>query len=323
LFCHVHAYRVFLRELDPINAAARKAFKRWKDAALDLEKLEHDLHLKKRCLVRDKIRLDKTIAARDAYFKLLRIKKYAKKSRWTVKRTWFKDRLNSDRAKARSRRTTIMNKKTRIAMRKTEVEALKAAYWAKKQLSLQSARLVAAFKHLLDAPWNRFDAERVRLANVLGRSSLDIASKITRFLDQNPHVYATSKQDFEGICPPWLANTNTIEGIFGLCRPVLDKAKRFSRSRQSIAILDLLRLKHNLSHPNTGPRVNETPLQRAGVISRYDDYLDAIYPLNQLKLSVGDHDANGSEYHADSTFSMIDGHNLRNIFGTSTNAKVS
>jgi hypothetical protein len=323
LFCHVHAYRVFLRELDPINVAARKAFKRWKDASLDIEKLEHDLHLKKRCMVRDQIRLDKTIAARDAYFKLLRIKKYAKKSRWTVKRTWFKDRLNSERSKARSRRTTITNKQTKIAKRMIELEALKAAYWTKKQLSLQSARLVAAFKHLLDAPWDRFDAERVRLANVLGRSSLDIAGKIMRFLDQNPHVHATSKQDFEGICPPWLANTNTIEGIFGLCRPVLDKAKRFSRSRQSIAILDLLRLKHNLSHPNTGPRVKETPLQRAGVISRYDDYLDAIYPLDQPRLPARDHDGNDSEYNGFSTFSMIAGHNVRNVFGTSVNAKTS
>ncbi len=306
LFCHIHAYRVFLRELDPINAAARKALKRWKDAAQDLEKLEHDLRLKKRCSVRDEIRIDKTIAARDAYYKQQRIKKYSRKSRWTVKRTWFKDRLNFDRAKARSRRTTITNKQTKIAKQKTEVEAMKAAYWAKKQTSLQSARLVAAFKRLLDAPWERFDAERVRLANVLGRSSLEIAGKISRFLKQNPHVYATSKQDFEGICPPWLANTNTIEGIFGLCRPVLDKAKRFSRSRQSIALLDLLRLKHNLSRPNTGPHVNETPLQRAGVNSRYKDYLDAVFPLDHELFLMGNGDQGYTGGHLSPPISEIE-----------------
>jgi hypothetical protein len=277
LFCHVHAYRVFLRELNPINAAARKAFNRWKDAAQDLEKLEHELLLKKRCLARDEIRLDKTIAARDAYYQQQGIKKSNKKALWTAERTRFKDRVGNDRAKSRSRRTTIKNKQTKIAKRKTEIEALKAIFWEKKQVSLQSARLVAAFKRMLDAPWKRFEGERVRLANVLGSSSLEIAGKISRFLTQNPYVCATSKKDFEGICPPWLANTNTIEGIFGLCRPVLDKAKRFSQSPQSIAIFELLRLKYNMTPPNTGPHVLESPMQRAGVNSRYKDYLDALY----------------------------------------------
>jgi hypothetical protein len=280
LFCHVHAYRVFLREIEPINAAARKAWKKWSEASQDIDKLKHELLLKKRCLVRDEKRLAKLIEARDMYYKEHGIKKYSKKAAWTPERVWFKNQLDLDRVKARSRRTTIKNKQAKIAKRTTEMEALKAAYWEKKQASLQSARLVAAFKRLLDAPWEQFDTERVRLANVLGRSSLEIAGKITRFLEQNPHVHATSKQDFETICPPWFANTNTIEGLFGICRPVLDKAKRFGQSRQSIALLDLLRLKHNMSPPNTGPHVHESPLQRAGVNSPYKDYLDALYPVN-------------------------------------------
>ena len=280
LFCHVHAYRVFLREIEPINAAARKSWKKWNEASQDLESLKHDLLLKKRCLVRDETRLAKMIEARDMYYKEHDIKKYAKKAAWTPEREWFKNQLDLDRVKARSRRTTIKNKQAKIAKRTAEVEALKTIYWEKKQVSLQSARLVAAFKRLLDAPWGQFDDERVRLANVLGRSTLDIAGKITRFLELNPHVYATSKQDFEIICPPWFANTNTVEGLFGECRPVLDKSKRFGQSRQSMALLELLRLKHNMSPPNTGPHVHESPLQRAGVNSAYKDYLDALYPLN-------------------------------------------
>jgi hypothetical protein len=294
LFCHVHAYRVFLRDLDPINATARTAFERWQDAAQDLEQLQYELHLKKRCLERDEGRLVKTIAARDAYYRQQGIKKYAKKAVWTVERTWFKNRLEIDRAKARSRHKTIENKQVKIAKRTPEVEALRTTYWEKKQVSLQSARLIAAFKRLLDTPWARFDAERARLANVLGRSSLDIAGKIMRFLDQNPNVYATSKQDFEAICPPWLSNTNTIEGIFGLCRPVLDKAKRFSQSPQSIAILELLRLKYNMTPPNTGPHVLESPLQRAGVNSRYKDYLDALYPSSLQPGSMTDSITSGA-----------------------------
>ncbi len=280
LFCHVHAYRVFLRELDPIHAAARNAFKRWKAVAQDLDVKKHDLQLKKKCLVRDEARLARTITARDAYHRQYGIKKYAKKVTWTKKRLDFKERLENDRAKARSRRKTIQHKQAKIAKLFPEVEALQAAYWEKKHVSLQSARLVAAFKRLLDTPWNRFEAERVRLANVLGKSSFEIAGKISRFLELNPHVCATSMQGFEIICPPWLSNSNTIEGIFGLSRPVLDKAKRFCRSRQSIAILDLLRLKHNLSRPNTGPHVHESPLQRAGITPRYADYLDALFSLD-------------------------------------------
>jgi hypothetical protein len=323
LFCHVHAYRVFLRELNPINAAARKAFNRWKDATQDLERLEHELLLKKRCLARDEIRLDKTIAARDAYYQQQGIKKYNKKAPWTAERTRFKDRVVNDRAKLRSRRTTIKNKQTKIAKRITEIKALKAIFWEKKQVSLQSARLVAAFKRMLDAPWKRFEGERVRLANVLGSSSLEIAGRISRFLTQNPYVCATSKKDFEGICPPWLANTNTIEGIFGLCRPVLDKAKRFSRSRQSIALLDLLRLKYNLSRPNTGPHVNETPLLRAGVNSRYKDYLDAIYPLEQQAGLMINLDESHTGRNESPMISMVHTFSANNFLGTHTIGKMS
>lgn len=289
LFCHVHAYRVFLREIEPINAAARKAWKKWSEASRDLKNLKHDLLLKKRCLARDENRLNKAIKARDEYYQEHGIKKYSKKATCAPEREWFKKQLDLDRVKVRSRRITIRNKQAKIAKRTTEMEALKAAFWEKKQASLQSARLVAAFKRLLDAPWEQFDAERERLANVLGKSSLEIAGKITRFLEQNPHVCATSKQDFETICPPWFANTNTVEGLFGGCRPVLDKAKRFGQSRQSLALLDLLRLKHNMSPPNTGPHVHESPLQRAGVNSAYKDYLDALYPLSsQQNLMIDD-----------------------------------
>jgi hypothetical protein len=280
LFCHVHAYRVFLREIDPINAAAKKAWTRWHDANQALMDLEHELRLKKRCLTRDETRLAKVIVARDAFYVQQGIKKYSKKAAWTAERIMFKKQLDNDRVAVRSRKQTISNKQKKIAGIISEVDALKSVYWEKKQKSLQSARLVSGFKRMLDAPWERFEAERVRFAFVLARSSLDIARKISRFMELNPHVCATSKQEFETICPPWLANTNTIEGFFGGCRPVLDKAKRFGRSAQSSAFLNILRLKHNLSPPNTGPHRHESPLLRAGVTSRYKDYLDALYPLN-------------------------------------------
>jgi len=313
LFCHVHAYRVFLREIDPINAAARKAWKRWRDADQDLEKLKHELFLKKRSLVRDEDRLAKVVAARDAFYQQHDIKKYTKIVAWTAERTWFKKRLENDRAKARSRRITIRNKQAKIAKRMPEVATLKAAYWEKKQLSLQSAKLVALFKRLLDAPWERFDAERVRLASVLGRSSMEIASKIARFMELNPHVHATSVQDFETICPPWFANTNTIEGIFGLCRPVLDKAKHFDDSPQSSAILEILRLKNNLSPPSTGPHQHESPLQRAGVNPRYTDYLDALFPLDRR----GDSRSEGIEIEPETGSKPLKAGELRSIVAES------
>jgi hypothetical protein len=286
LFCHVHAYRVFLREIDPINAAARKACVRWRNAVQAQKDLEHEVRLKKRCLSRDETRLDKVIVARDAFYVQHGIKKSSKITTWAAERKWFNEQTNIDRTKVRSRKQTISNKRKKLATMITEVEALKSTYWEKKQKSLQSARLVSGFKRMLDTPWERFEAERVRFAFVLAKSSLDIARKISRFMQLNPHVCATSKQEFEAICPPWLANTNTIEGFFGGCRPILDKAKHFGRSAQSTALLDIFRLKNNLSSPNTGPHRHESPLQRAGVTSRYNDYLDALFPLNQSTYSM-------------------------------------
>jgi hypothetical protein len=223
LFCHVHAYRVFLREIDPINAAAKKAWSRWHDADQALRDLEHELQLKRRCLVRDEERLDKVIVARDAFYMQHGIRKYSKNATWVTERVRFKKQLDNERATVRSRKQTMSNKRKKIAGMRPEVEALKSVYWEKKQKSLQSARLVSGFKRMLDTPWEGFEAERVRFAFVLARSSLDIAHKIVRFMELNPHACATSKQESETICPHGLRTRTRSRASLGDAGPFLTR----------------------------------------------------------------------------------------------------
>jgi len=79
------------------------------------------------------------------------------------------------------------------------------------------------------------------------------------------------------------ANTNGIEGIFGIMRPLLNQARLFYDTPQSEAILEIFRFKYNFSKPRTGPNRYQSPLERCGVHSRYKTYLDALFPNQSLE----------------------------------------
>jgi transposase len=80
LFCHVHAHRVFLKELDPLHSKARKAYSALKKQKEKLAEVKHELKKKKRCLKRDEKRLERVTRERDAYYQQQGIKKYSKKA---------------------------------------------------------------------------------------------------------------------------------------------------------------------------------------------------------------------------------------------------
>ncbi len=280
LFCHVHAHRVFLKELLPLHSKAKKAYSALKKNKVKLAEVKHELSKKKRCLERDEARLQRAIQMRDAFYQQKGIKKYSRKTKWTTKRLKLANKLNHERVDVRSRKKTIESKKARILKLEAKIAPLKTKFWEKKQVSLQSARLVEQFKRVLATPAAGFDRAISRYLEILARSAYPVAKRILRFLKLNPHVFSTSIEELEVVCPSWQANTNIIEGIFGISRPLLDKARRFHNSPQSKALMEIFRLKHNLTPPFTGPNRHESPLTRAGTRSRHESYLDALFPGN-------------------------------------------
>ena len=128
------------------------------------------------------------MAGRDAYHAANNIKKYSKKARWTAERTWFKENINNQRARVRSRKKTIEVIKKWIIKLESEIKVAKTTYWAKKQQSLQSARLVNRFKEVLKSPAAGFKSRMERFLEVLDSSQFPVAKRILKFLKNNPHV---------------------------------------------------------------------------------------------------------------------------------------
>lgn len=279
LLCHVHSYRIFLKDADIYHRAAADALKSLKKAEDTLVKAKHELALKRRQLrrLRDKVRRIET--EYDLYRSVHGVKKYSKKARWTTERCNIVKRLNIARSCLRSKIGTVKNKDGRVNDLIVESETKHQAYMEKKQISLQTGRLLSMFRHLLSCQQKEFDAVRGHLIAALKRSSCPIAGKMLKFINDNPQLQPATGIDLDASCDGFNMCTNMVESFFGIARPLLDKARRFAESDQSEALLEIFRLQVNLSSPFTGPNKQTTPLERAGVHSGYQNYLDALFAV--------------------------------------------
>jgi hypothetical protein len=279
VLCHVHACRVIMKEGNAINRKAQKVVTTLQETRKDLVKKKNDRRTKKRRLKRLERRFAKIMATRDAFNVAHGIKPYSKTKKFATERKWFNEHLGNIRPCIKSVKKTISTLDKKICQKELTICTLEKDAAENKQESMQSGRLVAGFRRLLDCPADAFEAELGRYMARLGRSKYSIAKKIKKFIKNNPSVYATNLPKAKANCPLNLINTNTAEGTFSIARPVLNKAKHFFNSEQSEALLEIFRLKHNMSAPFTGPNNHWSPLERAGVHSSFSSFLDAIFPL--------------------------------------------
>lgn len=278
LLCHVHSYRIFLKEADAYHRQARDALKNVKKMGERLEEAKHALSLKRRQLKRLGQKVTRIESEYDAYRAREGIKKYSKKAPLTDERRKIVRALNKARSSRCSKVKTVKNKESKVKEIKTEIERLKEIYAEKKQVSLQTGKILSWFKRFLSCPQDEFGAEREKITGYLQGSKYPIAGKMLKFIKDNPQLQPRTDVDLDEVCKGFNASTNIIEGFFGFTRPLLDKARFFSDSPQAKALLEIYRLKHNLSSPFTGPNKDTTPLQRAGVNSRFNGYLEALFP---------------------------------------------
>ena len=96
------------------------------------------------------------------------------------------------------------------------------------------------------------------------RGSEPLAKELIRILTQVTDVDTIYTKG----CPVQLTrnnvNTNVIGSINSRLRPYLDRLKKLQGTPYCQAILDLVRLKLNCSHPYSGHRKNTAPIERYG-----------------------------------------------------------
>lgn len=278
LFCTVHAFRIILREQEEVERGARKAYAKLKDLRTDLTHERSKIYAKRQKIKRRKRQLTRWIQKQDDYYRNYGIKKNAKKEIWTPERIWIKERLNFIRAMIRSQEKTLREAEEDFPKMKLAIAKAENAYLPKKQDALQSGRLVGEFKALLKSSPDDYSVRRAKFEQHLNGNSYSIAGKLRKFLKEHPEMFTTKTPYLDALCPPSMANTNIIESIFGRIRPFLKKARRFRPTPIATALFEIVRLRYNLTSPYTGPNRCQSPLERAGIRSKYRDYLDALLP---------------------------------------------
>jgi hypothetical protein len=291
LLCHVHSYRIFIKEANVYHRQAADALKRLKKMEIQLDDAKHALTLKRKQLKRLGQKVARIESDYDAYRVRKGIKKYSKKAPWTPERRELARALGDARASRRSKAKTVKNKERKVKEIKAEIGGLEGIYAEKKQVSLQTGKILSWFKRFLSCPQDEFEAEREKITGYLQDSKYPIAGKMLKFIRDNSQLQPRTDVDLDEACKGFNASTNIVEHFFGLTRPMLDKARLFRDSSQAEALLEIYRLRFNLSRPFTGLNKDTMPLQRAGVKSRYNGYLDALYPQKSLKM--GDLEMNG------------------------------
>ncbi len=296
LLCQVHAFRIILREQEKVDREARKVYGAVKDARDALSDCRQKGYKKRRQLKAMQGRLAQAKAARDrdnhAHFGT---KRHARGAPWTPAQLAAKARVNELQAEVRSKSATVAGAADKVPNFQHALEKVEKQYLKKKQASLQAGRLVARFKALLNSTPAGFAAAKARLESILAGSKNPIAGKLRAFLKDHPEMFVTKVPDLDALCPPSAANTNAIEGIFGLLRPLLKKARRFGATPATTALFEIVRLHHNLTPPFTGPHKGTSPLERAGVRSQYTDYLDAIFPASRVTAETGGTDGSSAQ----------------------------
>ena len=278
ILCEVHAYRIILREQDPYERQAEKAYTNVKEAIQTLKDHRKAIQRKQQQLIRKKLRQQRLKQKQMRYYQASGIKPYAKKTPWTPERLAFKTLLNTLRQEIKSQANTIANMQRKIPGLQLALCVAKKEYDEKKQISLQTGRLVARFHQLLKMEPKEFPSAFARFQEIIAGSKYPIAAKFRSFLKDHPELFAAKTTALFAICPPSVSTTNIIECIFGILRPLLTKARHFGDNPVSEAFFDIIRLRYNLTPPYTGPNREQSPLERAGIHPKVNDYLNALFP---------------------------------------------
>lgn len=279
--CHVHALRQFYRELDGYNIKAKEACKKLNEAQkrlVDAIKARDAKQRQVRALKKGVARWEQ---AMDDYRSKHGFKKWQRGVPWTKERLDLKRQLANARASLRSKKRTVENKKKKIEAIRAEIRVLEAEYKEKKQVSMQSGRIVSWFRELLSKPPGEFPACHENLVAKLSKSNYPIAKTLSRYIKNHPGLKPIPGAGVDKMERGFNWSTNMVESFFGTIRALLNKARRFGDSETSRALLEILRLKHNTSRPKTGSNRHVSPLERAGSSTRFDHYLDALFPAGE------------------------------------------
>lgn len=277
LKCHVHAYRDVYRKLEPLLRRSRRAYTSWKRGKDKVKTYKNHLSKIRKMVKTHEKRLSDATYARDSYYEEHNIKKYSKKAKWSKERTFHKTNIGQIRAALRTYKKHLKSWHLKLEKAQKQVEKLQNRYWIRKTDALQSSRLVTEFKLLLDCDPKKFDTKSQNLVRKADSSPYSIAKYLQSVLKYQKGYFADKIHSTKHALPPNRVNTNTIESVFGRYRLFFDHLRTIKPTEYSVALFDLLRLKHNLNGPYTGPNKQISPIKRLNVGIRYKNFIECLF----------------------------------------------
>jgi hypothetical protein len=278
LLCHVHGRRAIMRKLDKLKTKLRRLKRQVVEGTRSLERARHQIHV---------VGARQAALAKKIQDLQRKIKSLEKKKR-TAPRGRTKTvgkQLASARARLARYRDNVEKLEQKVAKLQARRDVLRQQVRhdarlvaRRRQDVLQSGRLARRVYDLLEDRSPAFENHKEHLLEVLGKSRASLAPYLAKFITNHAALFSLRKvRDLA----PNHQNTNMIEGIFGLFRPLLNSTRLLQTPAGINAYGELFRLYHNTTPPYTGPRNESSPAGRLGMKLRGKTYLDMIFPTRR------------------------------------------
>jgi hypothetical protein len=275
LQCHIHARRIVMRLIKKLQSYLSHRKHELERILLFLQKNKKKISLKSTECQKKTKRIKKD---RQLLINLKKIKKAKNPGR--TKTLDKKMDIIQSRLQKLYKKVSILTKelvklrKRRDQLKKDERKIKTIIKKANINL-LQSSRLANEFYRLMSDMSPKFETHMQKFLNKLKNSSYPFATTLKKFIQNNPQIFSLRKRrDLR----PNFQNTNRIEGIFGLLRPLLDSTRLLNTPEGTNMYCNLFRLYHNTTPPYTGINNHQSPLERLGVSLHGKNYLDFLFP---------------------------------------------
>lgn len=278
LLCHVHGRRAIMRKLDKLETKLRRLRRQVEEGTQSLERARHQIQVvgAKQAALAKKIQ--------DLQHKVKTMQQQKRAAPRGRTKTVGKQ-LASAQARLARYRDNAGKLEQKVAKLQARRDVLRqqvrhdARLVAKRRQDvLQSGRLARRVYDLLEDRSPAFENHKEHMLEVLGKSRAPLAPYLAKFVKNHAALFSLRKaRDLA----PNHQNTNTIEGIFGLFRPLLNSTRLLRTPAGINAYGELFRLYHNTTPPYTGPRNDSSPAGRLGVKLRGKTYLDLIFPTRR------------------------------------------
>ena len=187
------------------------------------------------------------------------------------------DRINFIQVQVRSMKNTANHDREHLPLLKediTQAERWKNGAWG---LYMKYIHVLYDFYNLFRNSPKKFGAEREKyIIKLVNNPATDLTKAILKVLTDVTEISTIYQED----CPVRLSrnylNTNVIESINSRLRPILDKLKKLQDTPYLKAILEIVRLRLNVSRPYSGKRSDQSPIERCGYNLKSRTWIDLI-----------------------------------------------